>query len=78
MFGDANSGMYMPVAPAQYGGVGGGMFGDSGWFVLLIILAAFGGFGNGYRECGEGCRGYHWGPGENQYAGDRRGYAESQ
>lgn len=55
MFNDAGSGMYMPVAPAQYGyGGGNGMFGDSGWFVLLIILAAFGGFGNGFGGNGGG------------------------
>lgn len=60
MFGDANSGMYMPVAPAQYGAGGGGMFGDSGWFVLLIILAAFGGFGNGFGNNGGGSQLYPW------------------
>lgn len=36
--------MYMPVAPANYGG-GFGDFGGSGWWILLLFLFAGGGFG---------------------------------
>ena len=42
--------MYMPVAPANYGG-GFGDFGSSGWWIILLFLfmgfgGNFGGFGN--------------------------------
>lgn len=39
----------MPVAPVGYsgGGYGGGMFGDGGWWALLILFALFGGWGFG-------------------------------
>ena len=37
--------MYMPVAPVGNGGVGG--FGGDGWWVLLLLLFACGGFGMG-------------------------------
>lgn len=42
--------MYMPVAPANYGG-GFGDFGGNGWWIILLFLFAggfcgFGGFGN--------------------------------
>ena len=38
--------MYMPVAPANYGG-GFGDFGGSGWWIILLFLFAGGGFGWG-------------------------------
>ena len=44
------SNMVMPVAPAYGGGYGGGMggFGYNGdWWLILILLFAFGGWGNG-------------------------------
>lgn len=46
-FADTNNGMYMPVAPAfGYGGMGGG-FGNGlngdGWWILIILLAMWGG-----------------------------------
>lgn len=44
-----NSGMYMPVTPA-YGGNGDGMFGNSGWWI--IILLAILGWGNGFGGYG--------------------------
>lgn len=40
----------MPVAPVGYGystGGNNGMFGDGGWWAILILLALFGGFGRG-------------------------------
>ena len=40
--------MYMPVAPANYGG-GFGDFGGSGWWIILLFLFAGGGmWGNGF------------------------------
>lgn len=57
----------MPVAPVGYagGGYGGGMFGENGWWVILILFALFGGWGfgggqgfggfGGGRDCGCGC-----------------------
>ena len=41
--------MYMPVAPANYGG-GFGDFGGNGWWIILLFLFAGGGFGwnNGF------------------------------
>ena len=45
---DENTGMVMPVAPA-YGGNGGfGGFGGDGAWLILFILFAMGGWGNGY------------------------------
>jgi hypothetical protein len=46
---DESSGMVMPVAPA-YGGYGGGMgFGGDSWAWIIILLLAFnGGWGNGF------------------------------
>ena len=44
------NGMVMPVSP-MYGGGNGGFgngFGDSGWWILLLILFASGGWGNGF------------------------------
>ena len=38
--------MYMPVAPANYGGGFGGGFAD-GWWIILLFLFAGGGFGWG-------------------------------
>ena len=43
-----NGNMIMPVAPAYGGGYGGGGFGYGGdWWLILILLFAFGGWGNG-------------------------------
>ncbi len=47
--GSENS-MVMPVAP-MYGGMGGGFgnsFGYDGWWILLLLLFAGGGWGNGF------------------------------
>ena len=44
--------MYMPVAPANYGGGFGG-FGDNGWWIILLFLFA-GGWGNGFGGWGGG------------------------
>jgi hypothetical protein len=38
--------MYMPVAPANYGGGFGGGFAD-GWWIILLLLFAGGSFGGG-------------------------------
>lgn len=53
---DDGNNMVMPVAP-MYGGNGGfgGFGGDSGWWILLLILFAGGGWGNGF---GGGFGGY--------------------
>jgi hypothetical protein len=47
--------MYMPVAPANYGGGFGGGFAD-GWWIILLFLFAGGGFGwgNGFGGNGGG------------------------
>lgn len=47
--------MYMPVAPANYGG-GFGDLGGSGWWIILLFLFAGGGFGwgNGFGGNGGG------------------------
>lgn len=46
MFNNSN-GFTMPVAPISYGGNSGlGGFGDD-WLALIVILALFGGYGNG-------------------------------
>ena len=45
--------MYMPVAPANYGG-GFGDFGGSGWWIILLFLFAGGGFGWGNGFGGNG------------------------
>lgn len=44
--GGYGNGMYMPVAPINYGGNGGGM-GDfgGGWWIILLLLCGWGGFG---------------------------------
>lgn len=39
--------MYMPVAPANYGG-GFGNLGGDGWWIILLLLFAGGGWGNGF------------------------------
>ena len=44
--------MYMPVAPANYGG-GFGDFGGNGWWIILLFLFA-GGWGNGFGGWGGG------------------------
>lgn len=54
-----STGFTMPVTPA-YGGYNNsnGMFGDGGWWAILILFALFGGFGrNGFggfggNDCG--------------------------
>lgn len=46
----------MPVAPISYGNSGGfGGFGDD-WLALIVILALFGGYGNGFGGLGLGGR----------------------
>ena len=45
--------MYMPVAPANYGG-GFGDFGGNGWWIILLFLFAGGGFGWGNGFSGNG------------------------
>jgi len=45
--------MYMPVAPANYGG-GFGDFGGNGWWIILLFLFAGGGFGWGNGFGGNG------------------------
>lgn len=43
------SGMVMPVAPMYGGGNGGfGFDGQNGWWILLLLLFANGGWGNGF------------------------------
>jgi len=47
--------MYMPVAPANYGGGGFGNFGGDGWWIVLLLLFAGGGmWGNGFGGNGGG------------------------
>lgn len=55
-FGDSNGGMYMPVAPAGYGGYGNGGFGmgDNCWWILVLLLALGGGWNNGWGMNGGG------------------------
>ena len=51
-----NGGMVMPVAP-MYGGNGGngfGNFGGDGWWIILLLLFASGGWGNGFGGMGNG------------------------
>lgn len=58
--------MYMPVAPAYgYGGNGNdGMFGSSGWWIILLLLVCgngwggFGGFGGGMMPWMMGMNGF--------------------
>lgn len=52
---DSSTPMYMPVAPANYGGGFGDGFGN-GWWVILLFLFAGGGFGwgNGFGGNGGG------------------------
>ena len=42
-----STGFTMPVQPAYCGNTGNGMFGDGSWWVILILFALFGGWGNG-------------------------------
>ena len=46
--------MYMPVAPAGYGGGWGNSFGGDGWWIILLLLFAGGGWGNGFGGNGGG------------------------
>jgi len=46
--------MYMPVAPANYGGGFGGGFGDGWWIILLFLFAGGGFWGNGFGGNGGG------------------------
>ena len=41
-----STGFTMPVAPVGYSN-GNGMFGDGGWWAIIILFALFGGWGNG-------------------------------
>lgn len=51
---DNGTPMYMPVAPANYGG-GFGDFGGNGWWIILLFLFAGGGmWGNGFGGNGGG------------------------
>lgn len=45
---DENTGMVMPVAPAYGGNSGFGGFGNDGWWIILLLLFAGGGWGNGF------------------------------
>lgn len=45
---DTNTGMYMPVAPAYGNGGFGGGFGGDGWWIILLLLCGWGGFGGGF------------------------------
>lgn len=49
LYDDNGSGMVMPVAPAygNNGGFGNG-FGGDGWWILLLLLCGWGGFGGGF------------------------------
>ena len=40
--------MYMPVAPANYGGGFGGLDGNGWWIILLVLLCGGGLWGNGF------------------------------
>lgn len=54
---DNGSGFYMPVAPAAYGGNGGGLFGGTGgdiWGLLLVLLLAGNGMWGGFGGLGMG------------------------
>ena len=62
MFNNSTA-MTMPVAPIAYGNGGFGGFGDD-WLALIVILALFGGYGNG---------GFGFGGG---FGGNRGGFME--
>jgi len=60
---NSNGNMVMPVSPMYGGGNGGfgNMFGDNGWWIVLLILFAGGwnnGFGNGFGGAGNMALGY--------------------
>ena len=42
------NGMVMPVAPMNSGNGGWGNFGGDGWWIILLLLFAGGGWGNGF------------------------------
>ena len=52
MEGNNGTPMYMPVAPANYGGGYGNSFGADGWWIILLLLFAGGGWGNGFGGAG--------------------------
>lgn len=52
MEGNNGTPMYMPVAPANYGGGYGNGFGADGWWIILLLLFAGGGWGNGFGGAG--------------------------
>lgn len=54
MFNNNSTPFTMPVQPAYYGnGNNGGLFGgDDSWLALIVILALFGGCGNGFGGFG--------------------------
>ena len=43
MFNDDNN-MVMPVAPTNFGGGSNGMFGNEGWWIILLFILL--GYGN--------------------------------
>lgn len=49
---DEGTGMVMPVSPMYGNGGNAGWGGDSGWWFILLILAMFGGWGNGFGGFG--------------------------
>ena len=55
---ESNTPLVMPVVPSGNGGGFGGFGGDNGWWILLLLLFAGGGFGGGF---GGGMNGvYPW------------------
>lgn len=65
---ESGTGMVMPVSPMYGNGYGGNGFGgDSSWWFILLILAMFGGWGNGFGGGFDGVGGlYPWMNNANQ------------
>lgn len=57
---DNNRGYAYPVMPMYGNGFGGGFGGDGSWLWLIVILALFGGFGNGNGGFGGFNNDYAW------------------